>query len=200
MAAGKARSVLSLSLSVFLLQLAYAQNSFSIPSVRFEVFRPKGLRVSIPDVPNLTLFVFQGNVNRDINTNAVGTLKGEVTKSTGGRWVYENSDVELKVGDVISYYVFVSVNRVGYMEDNMRYIVGGLVDRFNPDVGGGGGTVDPPDCTPTVTKVRGGKACAGQTIFEDDFSHAKRGSVADRAIPADVASRIPIRVIPKSTS
>lgn len=78
-----------------------------------------------PDAPSTSLFVFQGNINRNIGNQDVGTLSGEVLSPTNGRWVFEDKDVVLKIGDVINYYVFVSVNRAGYLKDNLSYTVQG---------------------------------------------------------------------------
>ncbi|CAG9782090.1 unnamed protein product [Diatraea saccharalis] len=158
------------------LGLVSAQNSYTIPDVRIEVLQPKGFRVSIPDGPGLALFVFQGNLNRKIDRDAVGSLKGEVLRPTNGRWVYEDANTQLRVGDVINYYVFVSVNRKGYLKDNLSYTVQAVEDRT-------GSSPKPVGCLPTVTTIRGGNACSGQIIFEDDFSSLKDTWQIEQYIP-----------------
>ncbi|XP_052741805.1 beta-1,3-glucan-binding protein-like isoform X1 [Bicyclus anynana] len=96
---------------------------YSIPSVTIQALKPKGIRVSIPDTPGLSLFVFQGNVNRSIAKNDVGNIMGEITEPTDGRWVFEDLDVQLNVGDVINYYVHVVHNQMGYIKDPDSVIV-----------------------------------------------------------------------------
>lgn len=81
----------------------------------------------LADSSGMTFFAFQGNVNRQISSTLVGSLKGEITQATNGRWVYDNPDIQLKIGDVINYYVFVSVNREGYVKDNLSYTVTGKI-------------------------------------------------------------------------
>nr|AGT95925.1 beta1-3 glucan recognition protein [Ostrinia furnacalis] len=153
-----------------LLQTCCAQK-FNIPDVKIEAFSPKGFRASIPDSPGMSLFVFQGNVNRAIDSTAVGGLKGEITQATNGRWVYDNPDAQLKVGDVVNYYVFVSVNREGFVKDGLTYTITEFSSRSgNPT---GPNPTPTPDCRPSATRIRGGKACAGQTIFEDNFDSFK---------------------------
>ncbi|KAL0822274.1 hypothetical protein ABMA28_004389 [Loxostege sticticalis] len=162
MAGPQVKRVLALIVIAIILQ-ASAQK-FNVPEVKIEVFQPKGFRASIPDSSGMTFFAFQGNVNRQISSTLVGSLKGEITQATNGRWVYDNPDIQLKIGDVINYYVFVSVNREGYVKDNLSYTVTDFVDDRS------GVTQGPiPECKPTLTRVRGGRACAGQTIFEDTF-------------------------------
>ncbi|XP_052741806.1 beta-1,3-glucan-binding protein-like isoform X2 [Bicyclus anynana] len=135
---------------------------YSIPSVTIQALKPKGIRVSIPDTPGLSLFVFQGNVNRSIAKNDVGNIMGEITEPTDGRWVFEDLDVQLNVGDVINYYVHVVHNQMGYIKDPDSVIVRELEDPSskNPTAN---------DCGTTQTRVRNGKACAGNIIFEERF-------------------------------
>lgn len=69
--------------------------------------------------------MFQGNVNRPISPNDVGSIAGEVISAKDGRWTVEVPNIELKVGDEINYYVVVSINRAGYVKDNLRFTVTG---------------------------------------------------------------------------
>ncbi|CAG4946613.1 unnamed protein product [Parnassius apollo] len=152
-----------LSLSILcLLQIVSSQNDYEIPKVTIEALKPKGVRVFIEDTPKLSLFAFQGRINKAIAESDVGDISGEVTAATSGRWIYEDPNVQLKVGDVIYYYVFVVYDRKGYLKDNLSFKITELVDvNSQPPV--------QTDCRPTVTVVRIGTACAGQTIFEDNF-------------------------------
>lgn len=79
-----------------------------------------------PDAPNVSLFVFQGNVNRAIGKTDVGTITGEVLQAKDGRWTVEDPNLELKIGDVINYYVVVSADRAGYVKDNLSHTVTGM--------------------------------------------------------------------------
>lgn len=77
------------------------------------------------DSPNVSLFVFQGNINKKIGENDVGTVSAEITKPTDGKWLYENRNLDLKVGDVINYYVYVVSDKKGYLKDNLSFTVKG---------------------------------------------------------------------------
>ncbi|CAG9561447.1 unnamed protein product [Danaus chrysippus] len=133
---------------------------FTVPEVIIQALRPKGIRIYIPDSPNVSLFVFQGNINKKIGENDVGTLSAEVTKPTDGKWLYENPSLDLKVGDVINYYVYVVSDKKGYLKDNLSFTVKALESpSSNPAA----------DCRNTPSVVRNGKACAGQVLFEDNF-------------------------------
>ncbi|XP_075979240.1 beta-1,3-glucan-binding protein-like [Anticarsia gemmatalis] len=153
---------------LFILHTSYGQ--YQIPDVSIQALRPKGFRVSIPDDPKISLFVFQGNINRAIGRTDVGSISGEVTNAKDGRWSYEDPNLELKVGDVINYYVVVSANRAGFVKDNLSFTVSALEDRNTQPVPT---TSTPAECKTTITKVRGGTACSGQVIFEENFDNLR---------------------------
>ncbi|XP_052758982.1 beta-1,3-glucan-binding protein-like [Galleria mellonella] len=159
--------VSTVTIVLIVLQVAISQERPDI-KVNFEVLKPKGLRISIPDSSSskISLFAFNGHLNRAIGSDDVGSIRGEVTKATNGRWEFEDPNVELKVGDVIHYYFIVTVDRVGYVIDNLTYTVGNLDNRS------GGSN---PNCQSSVTVIRGSTTpiCSGQTIFEDHFDSLK---------------------------
>nr|XP_049706877.1 beta-1,3-glucan-binding protein-like [Helicoverpa armigera] len=164
MRASSSARAASLVVPLFLsIQISCAQ--YEIPDVTIRALKPRGFSASIPDAPNVSLFVFQGNVNRPISNNDVGTISGEVLRAKDGRWTVEDPNLELKIGDIINYYVVVSANRAGYIKDNLSFTVRALEDRLATD-----GPI-PTECKPTLTQVRGGSACAGQTIFEENFDN-----------------------------
>ncbi|CAG4962880.1 unnamed protein product [Colias eurytheme] len=146
---------------ILFLVSAGASGQFNIPDVTIQALKPKGIRVSIPDDSSLSLFVFQGNVNRGIKNTDVGQISGEITAPKRGKWVFEDLNIDLKPNDVINYYVYVVSNRKGYFKDNLSFTVKELVDPSAP--------ASSPECRSTLTQVRDGKACAGQVIFEDNF-------------------------------
>ncbi|CAH0398892.1 unnamed protein product [Chilo suppressalis] len=158
-------------------ELANAQNSFKIPDVTIEVLQPKGFRVSMPGPPEKYQAVFFGLVNRFIDHNSIHNIKGEEFQWTNGRWVYEDTNTQLKVGDFITYYVFVSKNGTNYTTRILHYTVTTLGNRSE------GSTTQKPNCVPTITSVRGGTACAGQVIFEDDFSALKDAWQIEQYLP-----------------
>ncbi|CAK1585929.1 unnamed protein product [Parnassius mnemosyne] len=145
-----------------LLQIVSSQSDYEIPKVTIEAIKPKGFRVFIKDTPKLSLFAFQGRINKAITQTDVGDISGEVTAATNGKWIYEDPNIQLKVGDVIYYYVFAVYDRKGYLKDNLSFTVTELVDVNSQ-------APVQTDCRPTATVVRIGTACAGQTIFEDNF-------------------------------
>ncbi|KAM3966371.1 beta-1,3-glucan recognition protein 2 [Aphomia sociella] len=153
-----------LSLAILLIALQDTLSQKPTIKVKFELLTPKGLRISIPDSNSqkITLFVFHGHVNRVIGSDDVGSIKGEVMKPTNGLWVFEDHSVELKEGDVINYYFVVSINRTGYVYDNLSYTMPSLDNHSDlPD----------KNCKSSITELRGStaKLCSGQTIFEDNF-------------------------------
>ncbi|XP_045766768.1 beta-1,3-glucan-binding protein-like [Maniola jurtina] len=147
---------------LYLVSVELVSAQYTIPDVTIQALKPKGIRVSIPDSPGVTLFVFQGNVNKNIANKDVGLITGEITNPTNGRWLFEDLDVELKIGDVVNYYVFVVSDKKGYMKDSLTFTVKVLEDPSSIPTAEG-------NCEPTQTLVRNGQACAGKIIFEDKF-------------------------------
>ncbi|PSN48531.1 hypothetical protein C0J52_05927 [Blattella germanica] len=56
------------------------------------------------------LFAFHGNINEPLKDEEPGKWNRDITKPRAGRWVFEEPDVQLKVGDVIYYWIFVQVD------------------------------------------------------------------------------------------
>lgn len=65
----------------------------------------------------------QLNLNRKIASPIVGEYSGEVLSPVNGRWTYDLPDLELKMDDVINYYIFVSFNGKGYLKDDLTFKV-----------------------------------------------------------------------------
>uniref|UniRef100_A0A2H1WU49 SFRICE_012689 n=1 Tax=Spodoptera frugiperda TaxID=7108 RepID=A0A2H1WU49_SPOFR len=169
------RRVVGLLINLFTF-LQTISGQYQIPDVTISALKPRGFRASIPDAPNVSLFVFQGNVNRPIGSTDVGTISGEVLQPKDGWWTVEEPGIELKIGDVINYYVVVTADRAGYIKDKLSYTVTALEDRTltpntPPPPPPLRPTPSPPECRPTATLVQGGTACAGQTIFEENFDN-----------------------------
>ncbi|GBP49634.1 Beta-1,3-glucan-binding protein [Eumeta japonica] len=141
---------------------------FEVPPVNIAALKPKGFRASIPNQEGITLFVFQGNINRNIQSPNVGTLTGEIDEVTDNEWVYEDESVQLKVGDVIHYYVTVIHDKSGYIKDGQSFTVAELTDRSGTVSGNTGNNT--PDCRPSLTTYRGGSVCSGQVILQEDFN------------------------------
>ncbi|RVE48860.1 hypothetical protein evm_006510 [Chilo suppressalis] len=169
MAVDSARRVTGYTVLILLVIFASvsAQSEYNLPALKIEVFKPKGYKLSLPYIPNLLLYIFRGNINKPIDTDstAFGTISGQLAQVPNGRFEYEDRETQLKLGDVINYYLMVSVAGFDtFVENNLSYTVTELKDR---------NAGRPMKCLPTITRVREGKACGGQVIFEDDFSTFK---------------------------
>ncbi|XP_037902689.1 beta-1,3-glucan-binding protein-like [Hermetia illucens] len=88
-----------------------------------EGFSPRGLRVSIPDHPGIELFAFHGKINARLRPLEAGTMSKDILSSKNGRWSFEDKSAQLRVGDVVNYWIFVQVNGVGHRVDNLSSII-----------------------------------------------------------------------------
>ncbi|KAG5320436.1 BGBP protein, partial [Pseudoatta argentina] len=91
---------------------------YVLPNPIFEVLKPQGLRVSIPDAPGLRIFGFHANINKAIRTNEYGQIAGDTYLATDDRWTFEDSDVTIKNGDVLHYWIYVQVNGINHKKNN----------------------------------------------------------------------------------
>lgn len=69
----------------------------------------------------MTYFAFNGRLNQELGRGEPGEFVGEIKNPEGGRWIYKNTGLDLKVGDTIYYWVFVQHGRFGYRLDGQNY-------------------------------------------------------------------------------
>lgn len=115
-------SIISTSIFIVLLLifgsfLTFA-DSYVLPEPAFEILKPQGIRVSIPDEPGLQFFAFQGNVNKRIQEGQLGEITGEVFKKKDGKWTILDQHVSLRDGDVIHYWIHVQVDGKTYKKED----------------------------------------------------------------------------------
>ncbi|XP_018316214.1 beta-1,3-glucan-binding protein isoform X2 [Mycetomoellerius zeteki] len=108
---------------IFALACVFMKPGFSyvLPDPTFEVLKPQGLRVSIPDAPGLRIFGFHANINKAIRTNEYGQIVGDTYLATDDRWTFEDSDVTIKNGDVLHYWIYVQVNGINHRKNDQRW-------------------------------------------------------------------------------
>lgn len=145
-------------------------SDYTPPKVLVQPLNPKGLRISIPHIPGITLVAYHVKFNDDFYSLEAGTISIDIIKPRNGRWVYEDHTTVLKEGDIIYFWVHVVYQGLGYniLDQNHRVTV-----FYNYD-GTPVGTCD----TPSITKVldKDGRLqsipnCPNQLIFEDNFDN-----------------------------
>ncbi|XP_011881196.1 PREDICTED: beta-1,3-glucan-binding protein-like isoform X2 [Vollenhovia emeryi] len=94
---------------------------YVVPDPTFEVLKPQGLRVSVPDAPGLRVFGFHANINKAIRTNENGQIAGDVYLATDGRWTFEDLDVTIKNGDVLRYWIYVQADGANHRKNDQRW-------------------------------------------------------------------------------
>lgn len=100
---------------------------YTVPKAKIEAYLPKGFSVSIPDSPGLNLFAFHGNVNSELGFTDAGTFSKDILQPENGFWTYKDTTTKLKVGDVISYWLFVQNDGLGYRQDLQKFVVKGTI-------------------------------------------------------------------------
>lgn len=93
------------------------------------------LGICVPDLAGLEIFAFHGNVNKPLYNVEAGEMSVDVRdKTADGRWVYFNENRRLKVGDVISYWVWIQVDRRGYQRLGLTHRITGNGQRIRKRV------------------------------------------------------------------
>lgn len=135
---------------------------FVVPEATVEVFRPKGLRVSIPDVDGIKLFAFHAKINEPLNGREGGTFSRDITRARDGRWTFYDPQAKLKVGDTIYYWTYVDYfdgeRKLGYVNDDREFVVQELIQLTGNGQGHGQGhgqgnnkkTTETPIIVPTT--------------------------------------------------
>ncbi|KAJ9575937.1 hypothetical protein L9F63_007249 [Diploptera punctata] len=108
---------------ILFLHLISAQQNYNVPEVKLQAFRNGGFQVSIPDSPGVELFAFHGNLNEPLKDLEAGQWSKDILKSRNDRWTFKESDIKLKLGDIIYYWVYVKVHGLGYTKTNQYWIV-----------------------------------------------------------------------------
>lgn len=95
--------------------------AYAVPKARVEVLHPKGFQVSIPDIPGIQMFAFHGNLNIPMEGLENGQFSADILKHKNGRWTFTNRKHEIKVGDVLYYWLYVQKDSLGYRRDDQKH-------------------------------------------------------------------------------
>ncbi|XP_057662747.1 uncharacterized protein LOC130897840 isoform X1 [Diorhabda carinulata] len=96
-------------------------SEYEVPKAHLRILKPKGFTVSIPHEDGVELFAFHGNLNKPLDNLEAGRYSKDILKHSGGKWVFEDRQTELKKGDVIYYWLFVIRNHLGYRSDLQEF-------------------------------------------------------------------------------
>lgn len=149
---------------LFVLSACLVNAAYVVPPATVEVLSPKGLRVSIPDSPGITLFAFHGNINEPFESLEAGQMARDVIKKRGDLWVFEDKNVRLKKGDVLYYWLYVILDGLGYQGLDRSYTVTGLESSGSDQSG------PTSSCFNSPTRIKGEVQCSGNLIFEKYFT------------------------------
>ncbi|CAG9766869.1 unnamed protein product [Ceutorhynchus assimilis] len=154
--------------------LCYGQ-AFEVPDATVEVFSPRGLRVSIPDVEGIKLFAFHGKINEEMNGREAGFFSRDIVKAKNGRWTFYDSQAKLNIGDILYYWTYADYfdgeRKLGYTQDDQLFTVTELLPKpgSNPTIPVTKAPID--GCRPSITTVKGQSSCQGKLIFDSNFAH-----------------------------
>ncbi|KAF2890746.1 hypothetical protein ILUMI_15427 [Ignelater luminosus] len=117
----------ALTISVFLSLINGNVVKIPIPSII--AYEPYGIKVTLPNVDGISEFFFWGNVNEELESTDLGTIRLHVLEPTNGKWVVEDTSVSLNQGDVIHYTLFVKINGIMHKLNGVSHQVKELIPR-----------------------------------------------------------------------
>lgn len=86
---------------------------------------PQGFKVSVPNIRGMQEFSFHGNVNSPIGLRN-GNFSADIGRPSGnGRWEYSTSDVLLRNGDIINYWISAQISQEKFRVEDLRHLVKG---------------------------------------------------------------------------
>ena len=94
------------------------------PRPRFEVFHPRGMKVSINADPGVTLFSFHGKLNERFEGPELGLWTANVFTPDHGRFTYYDHLARLKIGDRIHFWTIVIRNGRNYRDSGVFEVNG----------------------------------------------------------------------------
>ncbi|KAH8319963.1 hypothetical protein KR074_010038 [Drosophila pseudoananassae] len=100
-------------------------HAYEAPEARVRVFYPKGFEVSIPDEPGISLFAFHGKVNEEFDGLEAGRWARDIPKAKQGRWIFQDRETKLNLGETLYFWTYVIYNGLGYRQDDGAYVVNG---------------------------------------------------------------------------
>ncbi|XP_033115164.1 beta-1,3-glucan-binding protein-like isoform X2 [Anneissia japonica] len=134
--------------------------AYTVPPAQLSLISPKGLRISIPDGPGISLFAVHYSINKALPGVAAGDWNYDVTSPKNGYWVHENTLVTVNDGDVVNYWLYVLYNGLGYQELDLSW----TASESKP--------TNAPPKVPTTIPGDGGDAgtdAPGTLIFDEQF-------------------------------
>ncbi|CAK1544888.1 unnamed protein product [Leptosia nina] len=159
-----------------------AQNGTFPPDVTVQAFKPKGFRIHMPGDPKIIFIRMMANIyETNSSSTAFRQFRQFVFQETNGYWIYEEPDIQLKIGNLINYEIFFGTNNAhigdnlstddmkqfscsGY-EKTKTFIVEELFDRKEISI------KKEKKCTTDVllTEMPNRKLCSDDILLEEHF-------------------------------
>merc|ERR1712076_290832 len=123
--------------------------------------------MSTADESGITLFAVHYSVNKPLPGVAAGDHNYDVPSKTGNRWIHENSNLGLRVGDTVNYWILVVKNGQGLQLTDQSWTVAAATEptpttTTTPYTGPTTVPTRPPPEVPECTSY----PCL---VFEDNF-------------------------------
>lgn len=96
-----------------------------IPTPIITAYEPHGIKITLPNIDGMNEFFFWGNINEELESTDLGTIRLETFEPTDGKWTIEDHSVSLQKGDVIYYVLFVKISGRIHRLGNMSYQIQG---------------------------------------------------------------------------
>nr|CAD7443581.1 unnamed protein product [Timema bartmani] len=121
--------------------------SHNVPSANLQHLCPRGLRLWIPDSPEIQFVGFHVSINSPLIGASPSEFNTDLGRPTGGKWTFDIPDIYLQKGDSVFYWLHLVVGNHSRLKTDLTW-----------------------NCTESVTVTTKSPVCSGQLLFQDDFN------------------------------
>ncbi|CAG2055006.1 unnamed protein product [Timema podura] len=133
--------------------------SHNVPSANLQHLCPRGLRLWIPDSPEIQFVGFHVSINSPLIGASPSEFNTDLGRPTGGKWTFDIPDIYLQKGDSVFYWLHLVVGNHSRLKTDLTWNVPGTDTGYSNF-----------QCTESVTVTTKSPVCSGQLLFQDDFN------------------------------
>nr|CAD7573933.1 unnamed protein product [Timema californicum] len=141
----------------------HLNQSHNVPSANLQQLCPRGLRLWIPDSPEIQFVGFHVSINSPLIGASPSEFNTDLGRPTGGKWTFDIPDIYLQKGDSVFYWLHLVVGNHSRLRTDLSWNVPGnaCADTNSSNF----------QCTESVTVTTKSPVCSGQLLFQDDFNN-----------------------------
>nr|CAD7405744.1 unnamed protein product [Timema poppensis] len=111
----------------------HLNQSNNIPSANLQQLCPRGLRLWIPDSPEIQFVGFHVSINSPLIGASPSEFNTDLGRPTGGKWTFDIPDIYLQKGDSVFYWLHLVVGNHSRLRTDLSWNVPDDFNNLNLD-------------------------------------------------------------------